>query len=92
MKKAIVYHVCGLTKLFRYLQIGKIKSPVRAWKTIEEAERFSKQTGRPIILRLKFINPQQLEGHKGNAFFIQEDYELDKQLGFNKLKHKVVLA
>jgi hypothetical protein len=87
-----VYHVCGLTKMFRYLIQGYIKPPVRAWKTINEAERFSKQTGRQIILRLRFDNPKILEGHKGMAYFQDEPYNIREWLGFKLDKHKVVVC
>ena len=80
----IVYHVCGASKLTRYKQTGSIKPPVRAWSTIEEAERFSKQTGRPIILRLKFpSNAKVLEGHKGMARYIDYPYPVGEMFGKN---------
>lgn len=80
----IVYHVCGASKLKRYKQTGWIKPPVRAWSTIQEAERFSIQTGRPIILRLKFPqNAKVLEGHKGMARFITEPYKVGEIFGKN---------
>lgn len=70
----IVYHVTTLKKIQKYMQQG-IKPPVRAWKTIQEAERFSKQTGRRFIMRLKFPNkPKKLEGHKGQAVVIEDLY------------------
>ena len=78
---AVVYHVCGMSKLKRYQQIGFIKSPVRAWIDILEAERFSKQTGRPIILRLRFKGElKRLEGHKGKAVYQSSNYILPKEL------------
>ena len=76
-----VYHVCGKSKFDRYLEIGRIIRPVRAWKDIESANKFSCSTGRPIILRLKFPDDaKQLEGHKGNAVFLNTDYILSKEL------------
>jgi len=64
----IVYHVTSISKFLRYLRNGRIGPPVRAWETIEEAERFSKQTGRQIILRLKFPdNAEKMKGHKNKA-------------------------
>lgn len=78
----IVYHVCGANKLRRYKQCGFIKPPVRAWATIAEAERFSKQTGKQIILRLKFPeNAKVLEGHKGLARYIETAYSVEKMFG-----------
>jgi hypothetical protein len=78
----IVFHVCGTSKLDRYRERGYIKKPVRAWIDIKEAERFSKQTGRPIILRLKFPeNAKTLEGHKGMARYVEENYDIRKILG-----------
>jgi hypothetical protein len=75
-----VYHVCGKSKFDRYIQMGKIKKPVRAWTNIISAEKFGCQTGRPIILRLKFPKTViPLEGHKGNAVFIDKDFELPKE-------------
>lgn len=90
-KKLTVYHVCGLSKLFRYLQRGVILPPVRAWTDIQAAERFSRATGRPIILVLKFDieRVRRLEGHSGKAVFIQEPYNISKRLGFVKGKHKI---
>lgn len=52
----VVYHVCSLKKLNKYLDTGYIKPPVRAWENIEQAERMSISTGRRIVLRLKFPN------------------------------------
>lgn len=79
-----VYHVCGKSKFDRYIQAGKISKPVRAWKDILSAEKFSCQTGRPIILRLKFPeNAKQLGGHQGNAVFIDNDFKLPKEITRN---------
>lgn len=85
MNDMIVYHVCGATKLMRYKRFGFIKGPVRAWSTIQEAERFSKQTGRPIILRLKFPDDAPvLEGHRGMARYINESYPVGDIFGKTK--------
>ena len=60
----IVWHVCSSKKLAKYLQSGQINPPVRAWETIEQAQRMSVSTGRRIILRLRFPNSApKLEGH-----------------------------
>ena len=79
----IVYHVCGATKLARYKKAGFIKPPVRAWSTIQDAERFSKQTGKQIILRLKFPDKDVkiLEGHKGMARYIDHAYDVKHIFG-----------
>lgn len=74
----IAWHVTTWKKLNRYMRNGGILPPIRAWKTIEEAERFSKQTGRMIILRLKFPDDAEtLEGHKGAAVVLHGFYELE---------------
>jgi hypothetical protein len=76
-----VYHVCGKSKFDLYLKIGGILPKVRAWIDIKEAERFSKQTGRPIILRLKFPNnATKLGGHKNKVVFVDYKYELPKEI------------
>ena len=65
----IVYHVTTYKKLTKYVSNGYIKPPVRVWNSVQESERFSKQTGRKVILRLK-INAKDfnlLDGHGGNA-------------------------
>ena len=64
----IVWHVCTLKKLKKYQQTGYIQAPVRAWETIEQAQRMSISTGRRIILRLRFPdNAPKLEGHFNQA-------------------------
>ncbi len=70
----IVYHVCSYKKLQKYMENKSIKPPVRAWINIEEAERFSKQTARRIILRLKFKEGEyeKYEGHKGMAVVMRD--------------------
>lgn len=74
----IVWHVTSLKKLNRYLQFGEIKPPVRAWENLEQAQRFSIQTGRRIILRLKFPdNAPKLEGHYNQARVLYEPYKLN---------------
>lgn len=73
-----VYHVTTLKKLNKYLKTGYIKPPVRAWESIEQAERMSKSTGRKIILRLKFPdNADKCEGHFNQARILYEPYILD---------------
>lgn len=69
----IGYHVTTKKKIMKYIKNGRTDAPIRAWKTIQEAERFSKQTGRRIIVRLKLPdNTSNLFGHKGMA--VQFDY------------------
>ena len=84
----IVYHVIGITDFLTCLNQGYLPSPVRAWETIKEAERFSKQTGRALILRLKFPeDAEKLFGHKNMARVIYNHYPLSIPLnGFNYKK------
>lgn len=71
----IVYHVCSPKKYLKYQKRGGIKAPVRAWENVQQAERMSISTGRPIILRLKFPdNAEKLIGHFNQARIIHEDY------------------
>ena len=42
-------------KLKRYQEIGFIKDPVRALIDVDDATKFSIQTGRHVILRLTFL-------------------------------------
>jgi len=75
----VVYHVCSAKKLRKYIQSGGvINPPVRAWESIDEAERFSISTGRKIILRLKFPdNAAKLPGHSNAARVLPYSYKLD---------------
>ena len=71
----IVYHVTSLAKLKKYEKSGCINAPVRAWETIEQAQRMSLSTGRRIILRLKFPNnADKLEGHFNQARILHQNY------------------
>lgn len=71
----IVYHVTTSKKLARYQKSKCIYPPVRAWESVEEAERFSKSTARRVILRLKFPpDAPRLPGHKGKAYVLNEHY------------------
>ncbi len=75
----VVYHVTTIKKLNRYLKSGKIQAPVRAWDNIKSAERFSKQTARRIIIRLKFPDSaRRYEGHRGEAFILDTDFPFGK--------------
>ena len=70
----IVYHVTSRKKLDKYRQSGKILAPVRAWENIQQAERMSISTGRPIILRLRFPDDApKLEGHYNQARVLNHD-------------------
>jgi hypothetical protein len=73
----IVYHVCSLKKLSRYLKTGGITPPVRAWTDIRNAERMSIRTGRRIILRLRFpADAPLLDGHHHQARVLNQAYPL----------------
>ena len=75
----ITYHVISITKFMRCIKQGFLPAPVRSWETIEEAERFSKQTGRAMILRLKTPeNTPKLEGHKNKARIMWQNYPTSK--------------
>lgn len=64
----IVYHVCSSKKFEQYKKSGHIKPPVRAWETIQQAERMSISTGRRVIVRLRFPdNAEKLPGHFNQA-------------------------
>lgn len=77
-----VYHVTSMKKLLKYKAEGIIKPPVRAWADIFEAVRFSCQTGRPIILRLRFPdNAEVLPGHGGNARVLYQPFKVDQIVG-----------
>jgi hypothetical protein len=74
----IVYHVTSKKKFLKYITNGFILGPVRAWKTIDAAQRFSKQTGRRIILRLKFPEDAlPYHGHRHEAVYIKGSYKID---------------
>lgn len=74
----VVYHVTSAKKLNKYLENGYIKSPVRAWENLQQAERMSISTGRKVILRLNFPdNAEKLEGHFNQARVIYEPYIMD---------------
>jgi len=78
----IVYHVTSFKKLMRYYRQGCILPPVRAWTDIYEAIRFSIQTGRPIIIRLKFPDDaQRLIGHNGKAVISNSPIQIENLLG-----------
>lgn len=73
-----VYHVTSKKKLDLYKRSGFIKAPVRAWETLESANKFSKQTGRRIIVVLNFPNDIVPEKRNtGNAFIMNDNYIVD---------------
>lgn len=73
-----LYHVTTLKKLRKYLAAGGINPPVRAWKTIAAAERFSKQTGRRIVLRLTDNGAwEPYVGHRGEAVINHQQVKLE---------------
>lgn len=74
-----VYHVTTLKKVRKYLRQGYMVSPLRAWVNISSAERFSKQTGRRVILRLKFNHYRPLEGHKGEAVITNDILDFPRE-------------
>jgi len=81
----IVWHVTSIKKLKKYLEEGIIRMPVRAWESIEEAERFSKQTGRQIILRLEFPkDAPKMFGHKNKARVLHSHYLITDYLFSHK--------
>ena len=72
----VVWHVCTVKKLSRYLGSGVILPPVRAWDNIQQAERMSRHSGRRVILRLCFPNDTPvLEGHAGQARISRNYYK-----------------
>lgn len=77
----IVYHVTSLAKLKRYERSGCILPPVRAWETIEQAQRMSISSGRRIILRLRFpANAAKLPGHYGQARVLYQRLPFDANM------------
>lgn len=91
MKSKVVYHVISFKKSQRYLSTGVIKPPVRAWLTPEAAAQFSKQTGRVIILRLKFPvkDMKLLKGHRGLAVYIDKPYPIREWLMSQNIQRSV---
>lgn len=70
----VVWHVCTAKKLQKYINSGRILAPVRAWENLRQAERFSKSTGRKVILRLKFPDDApRLFGHFNEARVLHKD-------------------
>lgn len=60
----IGYHVTTERKLERYRATGSILPPVRFWPNLYTAEKWSKKTGRNIILEIKCDTSYPLPDHK----------------------------
>ena len=73
-----IWHVTTAAKLRRYIASGAILPPVRAWESEDAAARFSRQTGRRLILRLR-RDPTfaRLDGHRGEALISSAPYRLE---------------
>lgn len=71
----IVYHVTTLARLAKAAQTGRLlgatAGQLNAWDNIAAAERFSKQTGRRIIIRLtgRGYHWERLAGHRGEGVY-----------------------
>lgn len=73
----VLFHVTNLKLLQKYLASGQIDGPVRAWRSLDGAVRFSKQTDRRIILRLTARRGfRDLGGHQGQAMVSDDPYPL----------------
>lgn len=74
----VLFHVCDLKLLRKYLASGQIDNPVRAWKSLEGAARFSKQTERRVILRLSGRTFRPLGGHQDQAMVSDAPYPVSE--------------
>jgi len=73
----VLFHVTSLKFLKKYLKTGHIQPPVRAWRSLEGAVRFSKQMERSIILRLEGRGSfRELGGHQGQAMVSDVPYPI----------------
>lgn len=71
----LLYHVTNWTLIQKYLKSKKILAPVRAWKSLSGAERFARQTERPMIIILKGNGQfKPLGGHQDQALVSDNDY------------------
>lgn len=60
----------------KYIDDGRIISPVRAWERFDDAEKMSIHTGYRIILRLKFPkNAPKMNGFFGQERILLRDYD-----------------
>ena len=74
----VLFHCTNLALLQKYIESGQIDNPVRAWRTLAGAVRFSKQTDRKIILRLAARKDfRQLGGHQNEALVSDRPYRLE---------------
>lgn len=72
-----LYHACTLKQLRAYLRSGCILPPVRAWRDLDGATRFAKQTDRRIILRLTALKGfRPLGGHQDQAMVSDTPYTI----------------
>lgn len=74
------YHVTTRRKFLRYVAHGGIRPPVRFWPDLVDAERFAKQTGRRVIVRIR-VDPasvRPLEGHWGRALVSDQIVPVDE--------------
>lgn len=76
----ILWHVTTLDLLNKYLESGKILAPVRAWKSLEGATRFAKQTDRHLIIRIKGNGEfKELGGHQNQAMVSDKNYLIKRE-------------
>ena len=69
-------------ELNKYRETGYIKSPVRAWESCEDAAKYSAQTGRRLIIRLKLPEDSVIEyRNNGNAIISDKNYYDEELLG-----------
>ena len=76
-----LWHACTLKQLRAYLASGCILPPVRAWRSLDGATRFAKQTDRRIILRLTALKGfRELGGHQAQAMVSDSPFPLTAAL------------
>jgi hypothetical protein len=75
----VLFHVTNLKLLKKYLETRHIQPPARAWRSLDGALRFSKQTDRKIILRLTARKEwRELGGHQGQAMWTDQPYPMSE--------------
>jgi hypothetical protein len=75
----VLFHVTNPKLLNKYIASGHIDGPVRAWRSLEGALRFSKQTDRFVILRINARKGWRiLGGHQGQAMVTDTPYPMSK--------------
>jgi len=73
----VLFHVTNFKLLQKYLETGHIQPPVRAWRSLDGAVRFAKQTDRKLIIRLSGKGEfRDLGGHQGQAMVSDEPYPI----------------